>query len=57
MVHTITITLPFNAKVVDLLEFATVATETLGPNAVIRVSHFAGDQREPSYTTITASAR
>jgi hypothetical protein len=55
IVHTVSIQLHSMSSVEELELFVRTVKESGIKNPVLRMEHFAGDQREPSYTTLTAS--
>ncbi len=56
--HSVTATLSNSATLADLEELLAAAKAAgLPRTAGLRIEKYAGDQREPSYSTITVSAR
>ncbi len=56
--HSVTANLPSGATLADLKEIVAAAEGAgLTTSAKVTVQHYAGDQRDPSYTTITVRQR
>jgi hypothetical protein len=52
--HTVTLTFSSTTKLSELQDFIYAVEQANIVNPVLSVTHYAGDQREPSQTTITA---